>query len=552
MNKKILLISSMLLTLVLISIVIFNNTNSNESNIISNTNKDKQVINNNMITMMYETEAGSGEYVETKDTTWPESDYIFNDTLSGCENGGKLSWNQQTNKIILLNNTSDKCYLYFDVYNKAIINNVISNVTNNSINVNLTITAGENPISKYYYSINNESYIEQENNSYTFNMLNENTTYNIKVYVVDSLGISSKIYSLNIKTDEYTNPTVSSISVTGKTQNSISVRISAIGGTNSIATYHYSIDNGTYVSSTSNTRTFSGLGLGTTHTIKVYVTDTSGAKSNIETISAETERGILLADYIKSKYTSQGANGLYYHTSSLANSAEDNSYRYAGSNPNNYVCFGADCSNTDNIYRIIGVFENEVKLIKINSIGKYPWDSDGGSNISFSSSWNPSDQMNIALNTTYLNSLDSTWSSKIATHSWKVGGFAWQTSHTAKTAYNYEVGQNSDKEIYNAKIGLMYVSDYGYAASTRYWSDALFNYDFDIFNYNWMYLRNSEWTISTRSPSSYGLAMNIQSNGGISYTETDVPLEIRPCFYLNSNVIYLSGSGTRSDPIKID
>ena len=81
-KKKIMLISSVLLTLIL-SIVIFNNKENGYNNIISNINKDKQVINSNMITMMYETEAGSGEYTETKDNTWPESGYIFNENLSG-------------------------------------------------------------------------------------------------------------------------------------------------------------------------------------------------------------------------------------------------------------------------------------------------------------------------------------------------------------------------------------------------------------------------------------------------------------------------------------
>src|SRR5699024_3980638 len=82
-----------------------------------------------------------------------------------------------------------------------------------------------------------------------------------------------------------------------------------------------------------------------------------------------------LASCIRSQYTSQGSNGIYYHTSSLANSAEDNSYRYAGANPNNYVCFGSDSATcpSDSLYRIIGVFGDEVKLIKNTSIGSYYW-----------------------------------------------------------------------------------------------------------------------------------------------------------------------------------
>ena len=42
--------------------------------------------------------------------------------------------------------------------------------------------------------------------------------------------------------------------------------------------------------------------------------------------------------------------------------AEDNSYRYAGANPNNYVCFGSDEETcpADNLYRIIGVFGDHI------------------------------------------------------------------------------------------------------------------------------------------------------------------------------------------------
>ena len=102
MNKKVLLITSTLLTLVLISIIIFNNTNNSKNSIVSNINKNEQVINSNMITMMYETEAGSGEYTETADNTWPESGYIFNDTLSGCENGGELEYNSGNTLINMM------------------------------------------------------------------------------------------------------------------------------------------------------------------------------------------------------------------------------------------------------------------------------------------------------------------------------------------------------------------------------------------------------------------------------------------------------------------
>ena len=71
---------------------------------------------------------------------------------------------------------------------------------------------------------------------------------------------------------------------------------------------------------------------------------------------------VYLAEYIKGLYTADGVNGLYLHdgAGSYTNAnqeAGDNSYRFSGANPNNYVCFGSDEGTcpADNIYRIIGV-----------------------------------------------------------------------------------------------------------------------------------------------------------------------------------------------------
>ena len=128
----------MLITLSIITIIIFNNMDNKENNIISNVEKDTEVINSNMITMMYETDAGTGIYEETKDTSWPESGYIFNDTLSGCENGGELEYNSINKTVNLLSNKSDNCYVYFDKYDGVWIDNVsVTNVTGSSITLDI-------------------------------------------------------------------------------------------------------------------------------------------------------------------------------------------------------------------------------------------------------------------------------------------------------------------------------------------------------------------------------------------------------------------------------
>ncbi len=51
----------------------------------------KQVKNTNMLTMMLETEVGTGNYEEVTQNEWPQDGYEFNASLSRCENGGTLS-----------------------------------------------------------------------------------------------------------------------------------------------------------------------------------------------------------------------------------------------------------------------------------------------------------------------------------------------------------------------------------------------------------------------------------------------------------------------------
>ncbi len=74
----------------------------------------KIVKRGNTISMMLETEAGSGNYEMTTQSEWPTDGYTFNSTLSKCENGGELSWDDTNKKVYMSGNLSDKCYVYFD------------------------------------------------------------------------------------------------------------------------------------------------------------------------------------------------------------------------------------------------------------------------------------------------------------------------------------------------------------------------------------------------------------------------------------------------------
>ena len=582
MKKKYIVMFSVLIMLSVVIYICIPKTKEEESN------KTKPNVNTNgFLTLMLEQDDGT--YKKTTSNTWPGDGYAFNNELSGCERGGELVYDRETNIVKLISSGSDKCYVYFDKYNVAKITNVTSSKTTNSVTLTVTTEAGENPIDKYYFSKDDgQSYEESSTSSYTFSGLNDNTTYKFRVYAKDTLGYETNEESIEVTTNAYVNPKVNSVTVTDTTTSSISVSVSASGGTNSLATYYYSINNGSYTSSTSNTKTFTGLSKGTTYTIKVYVKDTNGVDSSVKTTSAETINEIFLADVcsngtnlatcIKNYYNEAGSDmsSMYYHTSSLANSAADNSYRYAGASPNNYVCFGSTASTcpSDNLYRIIGVFGSEVKLIKADyttttmtgsggdykgaysystsdykgsmnssNIAVYYWNYSNGT--SSTNTWSESRLNTTNLKSSYLSYIGTTWSNKIATHTWYVGGYSTESA-TPKTFYNAE----SSGTTYRAKIGLMYVSDYGYAASNSYWTTNMDSYSSAI-NNNWLYLSSAEWTISRHSSFSrdaFGVFSAGRLGHNVVYTDG---YAVRPSFYLRSSTTYVSGSGTSSDPIRI-
>ena len=311
-----------------------------------------------------------------------------------------------------------------------------------------------------------------------------------------------------------------------------------------------------------------------------------------------------LAEYIKSQYTgTQGENNIYYHDSDLANGAGDNSYRYAGANPNNFVCFGSDTSPcpTDNLYRIIGVFgENYhgvtgkqlVKLIKYDymttdelgtdgdysqtykewgmdstykgtygdgeRIGVYYWNYKATG--SATNTWSTSLLNKTNLNTNFINNIGTTWANKIATVTWKVGGntYANISDVVPATTYQNEIvnpvttNTTDNATTYSAKIGLMYVSDYGFAASPDAWTLTMSSYNNTTAkNNNWMYMGLYEWTVSRRADHSSG-AFCVGDDGRVGYNYVNSNYGVRASFSLESSVSYVSGSGSMSDPIVIN
>ena len=124
-KKKLIILSSICLLVIFICILLINNK-SNAKVLEDNQNKVS-----GMYAIMLETEEGSGSYEPSTSSLWPGDGYIYNETLSRCENGGELTWHEDTRTVSLKTSGSDKCYLYFDVQPPDVTINVANNPTYN-------------------------------------------------------------------------------------------------------------------------------------------------------------------------------------------------------------------------------------------------------------------------------------------------------------------------------------------------------------------------------------------------------------------------------------
>ena len=290
-------------------------------------------------------------------------------------------------------------------------------------------------------------------------------------------------------------------------------------------------------------------------------------------------------------YLIKGATIQYQSYNEALNASVEKGY-LTKDNVKNFVCFGSDATTcpTDNLYRIIGVFNNQVKLIKWDYAKSSLLGTDGDFSSEYSyylsgeqgespssnslycwnkatgiNTWSKSNLNKVNLNTNYINNIGSTWANKIATTTWKVGGNTWDNiaGSTPTEAYQNEIvnpvpGQYSTtgETEYEAKIGLMYVSDYYYAASPIKWTLVGYNSDYSksyasAKGENWLYGGGRDWTISRRSDVS-NYAFLVEFTGNVAGLNVDGSLGARPSFNLESSITYVSGSGSMSDPIVIN
>ena len=237
-------------------------------------------------------------------------------------------------------------------------------------------------------------------------------------------------------------------------------------------------------------------------------------------------------------------------------------YRYRGASPKNYVTFNNE------VWRIIGVFpvadgtgkiENRIKLIRNASVGTQLWNSTQVSSTSSYNNWTGA-TLKTYLNTTYYNTLSNIdEQSMIGNAKYYLGGYTQSTGISKDMMYQYErkiSGSNTycygtNPNSWTGKIGLMYISDYGYAASDTCTSNLSSYNDETCTSNNWLYnIKKNEWLLPQRSNYS-GDVFNIDADGLVGFNSaSNNNYAVRPTLYLKYNVQISSGDGTSSNPYK--
>ena len=340
-----------------------------------------------------------------------------------------------------------------------------------------------------------------------------------------------------------------------------------------------------------------------------------------QTVIGERQINTNAATYIKKLYSTTEKstvtnNSITYNTSqsqllmndrkgSSSTGIDAGNIRYYGANPDNYVYF--NCSNYNNptastceLWRIIGVFDGKVKIMRSENIGAYSWDTtastiNGGSGLN---DWSTSKLM-MLLNSGYTYLINNL--SRPASLYWnRTSGSCYNAANLGATSCSFtSTGLKNDttknmiyetrhnigagttsvgiyaNQLYakergttvytgrpttwTGKVVVPYASDYSYAVDFNKCSSTLYNYNNSACtSNNWMYNimtksgTKGAWTLTSQSNGNADAVFGIYANGGVAHGQgTRGGMNILPTLYLNPDTIITKGEGTKDKPYKI-
>ena len=262
----------------------------------------------------------------------------------------------------------------------------------------------------------------------------------------------------------------------------------------------------------------------------------------------------------------------------------DENIRYYGSNPNNYVSFNNE------LWRIIGVFGNNVKLVRKDILGSLSWDSSESSiNSGYGvNEWSQADLQNYLNKMFYggetvtcysgsnnktstcpTGTIDETSKSFIDNHSWNTGAIKIAESTDTLLFYQAERGMVSGKSscsdgdncndtverttTWTGYIALPYITDYAYASNESICETNMQAQDssstYICRSNNWIYSKYNIWYLAPYAAFGFANAsFFIHANGKSLNRIVSADYNVFPSIYLKSNVLIKSGTGRSNDP----
>ena len=272
--------------------------------------------------------------------------------------------------------------------------------------------------------------------------------------------------------------------------------------------------------------------------------------------------------------------------------------RYYGASPNNYIYFNcSDYSNqsssTCETWRIIGVFEGKVKLIRGSQIGMYSWDnkntSTGAETAYGKNDWtdarlmkllNPGYESETTGGSLYYNSKSGNCyygqnnattacnftstgiknditRNLISDTTYYLGGHN-NSSVYPNQIYEYERGgtvYSGRPTTWQGKIALPYPSDYGYAVDLSKCGQNLYGYNNNTCrSNNWMktiIAPNVSWLLTPYSGNE-GSAWSVGSSSYVFYGDFAYYANVvAPVLYLGSELNIKAGTGSSLEPYQL-
>ena len=607
-HKKILYVTLSIIFVILVGFINFIYLSSNNHNILSN-NKSKGLINDKRIAIMIETKANSGIYEMSKESRWPEG-YDYNATLSKCENGSQLIWNEEKRSISLKANISDRCYVYFDAPPEADIYIAGNNIPDTyGALANLNCSDGDATYNQKYNRVEISNMNGNTKCNLRFNSIASKTYLNdyITSLVGTTQGNGQVINETAVIPDYSSAVEISQSSYTSQSVFS-STSYSSTSGTTVTGVFTFSNNTWTSVPSAMTSGTYYhfkfnpseagyyqicyNLSVGnSSNRLFMYV---NGRELDDLSASTSTERsGCINFGYVNTSQYIKITQYAYTDIATLSFSVKKVStvnsqaagIRYEGKNPNNYVWFNNE------LWRIIGVFDsashgvsdkNLVKIIRADTLDGLTW------NKSKSNDW-ASASLNLLLNGAYYNAQDGTdsdycygyfneikilnmvsgekilancdytkkgilarYRNMIANVIWHLGGALTSNYFTSGEFYDYERGASvsgSQSISTIGYLGLMYPSDYGYSVLS---SSCARTTTLSLYNssscasQSWLYGKGNEWTLSPTL--SVWSVFIVNNSGNLGVDSTYFGSRYRPVLYLDSTVFKVDGNGSINSP----